>query len=154
MAKTKPGWFAPKYQTFEDWAVAQKNTNSAYFKRIARAHARYPKATLSELRGHGKPTGPRMWMITEDGKTSGVQPKNFKERSKIGTYWNDLHNALNAKDEQTVKEFKRKYNRKTWTDVSGQKHRFNTDIEGDIYWLQLSGELRFGESIYVAEVPA
>lgn len=46
-----PRRFSRAYATFEEWAAAQL-TRSPYSARIARTHARYPKATLSQLRRH------------------------------------------------------------------------------------------------------
>lgn len=46
--------FSVKFKTFEGWLSAQKNQGSKYVQRIAKAHAKYPNATLVELRGHGK----------------------------------------------------------------------------------------------------
>lgn len=43
--------FSRAYPTFEAWAAAQP-TRSPYTARIARTHARYPTATLSQLRRH------------------------------------------------------------------------------------------------------
>ncbi len=43
--------FSGTYPTFEAWLAAQPSV-SAYRSRIARGHARYPSATLSQLRRH------------------------------------------------------------------------------------------------------
>lgn len=45
--------FSEGFPTFEGWLTAQKNPNSPYVQRIIKAHAKYPNATLRELRGHG-----------------------------------------------------------------------------------------------------
>jgi len=37
---------------FKQWYESKKNKDSAYVLRVARAHARYPHAVLSQLRGH------------------------------------------------------------------------------------------------------
>lgn len=46
-----PRRFSRAYATFEEWAGAQP-TRSPYSARIARTRARYPTATLSQLRRH------------------------------------------------------------------------------------------------------
>lgn len=46
-----PRRFSRSYATFEDWAAAQPR-GGPYTARIARTHARYPTATLSQLRRH------------------------------------------------------------------------------------------------------
>ena len=46
-----PRRFSPAYETFEEWTAAHATT-SHYTTRIARTHARYPSATLSQLRRH------------------------------------------------------------------------------------------------------
>jgi hypothetical protein len=43
--------FSRAYPTFEDWSKAQ-STRSPYAARIERTHARYPTATLAQLRRH------------------------------------------------------------------------------------------------------
>jgi hypothetical protein len=43
--------FSPKYSTFQEWKQANPG-KSEYTERIKREHARYPKASLSQLRGH------------------------------------------------------------------------------------------------------
>ena len=43
--------FSPKYSTYQDWKKANPG-KSEYTERIKREHARYPKASLSQLRGH------------------------------------------------------------------------------------------------------
>ena len=42
--------FSKSYKTYSDWLSKAKKTT--YTKRISRLHTRYPKATLSQLRGH------------------------------------------------------------------------------------------------------
>lgn len=42
--------FSEKHRTFHDWFSAQKK-HTDYVKKIARRHAVYPRASLSELRG-------------------------------------------------------------------------------------------------------
>lgn len=46
-----PRRLSRSFATFEDWAAAQPR-RSPYTARIARTHARYPTATLSQLRRH------------------------------------------------------------------------------------------------------
>ncbi len=46
-----PRSFSRKYPTFEEWTSGQPK-RSPYTTRIARTHARYPTATLSQLRRH------------------------------------------------------------------------------------------------------
>jgi hypothetical protein len=43
--------FSPKYSTYQEWKQANPG-KSEYTERIRREHARYPKASLSQLRGH------------------------------------------------------------------------------------------------------
>ena len=43
--------FSRKYKTFEEWLSRFKGT-SAYKTRIIHAHKNYPRASLSQLRGH------------------------------------------------------------------------------------------------------
>lgn len=46
-----PRTFSRQFASFEDWAKAQPS-RSPYVARIERAHARYPTATLGQLRRH------------------------------------------------------------------------------------------------------
>lgn len=43
--------FSKNYKTFALWRAAHPG-NSSYIRRIEHAHSRYPKASLSQLRGH------------------------------------------------------------------------------------------------------
>ena len=52
-----PRRFSRAYETFEEWIAAQPR-NSTYSARIVRTHARYPTATLGQLRRHPAPGGP------------------------------------------------------------------------------------------------
>ena len=45
--------FSPDFKAFQDWLSSFKGTN-AYRNRIVRLHSKYPKASLSQLRGHPK----------------------------------------------------------------------------------------------------
>ncbi len=45
--------FSKKYKTFEEWLANFKGSES-YRNRIISAHAKYPDATLSQLRGHAR----------------------------------------------------------------------------------------------------
>ncbi|MGP6220503.1 hypothetical protein [Caldiplasma sukawensis] len=45
--------FSPKYRSFEEWLWNFKGSES-YRNRIIRLHEKYPKASLSQLRGHPK----------------------------------------------------------------------------------------------------
>lgn len=47
--------FSKNYKTYNEWLVDQTN-NSNYKARIARLHSLYPRANLSQLRGHAKST--------------------------------------------------------------------------------------------------
>jgi hypothetical protein len=47
--------FSRAYSTFEEWSSVQPR-NTPYATRIARTHARYPSATLSQLRRHPRST--------------------------------------------------------------------------------------------------
>lgn len=44
--------FSKKYPTYAEWAAQAKDTS--YTARIKRLHSQYPKASLSQLRGHPK----------------------------------------------------------------------------------------------------
>jgi hypothetical protein len=46
-----PRRFSREFGTFSDWSRSQ-GSSSAYTRRIARGHARYPSATLGQLRRH------------------------------------------------------------------------------------------------------
>jgi hypothetical protein len=46
-----PRWFSREYATFQDWSNTQ-SARSQYTARILRGHARYPTATLGQLRRH------------------------------------------------------------------------------------------------------
>jgi hypothetical protein len=43
--------FSREFSTYQDWLKSQ-GSNSGYVRRIARTHARYPSATLGQLRRH------------------------------------------------------------------------------------------------------
>lgn len=43
--------FSKNYKTFSSWRAAHPG-NSPYIRRISNAHSRYPRASLSQLRGH------------------------------------------------------------------------------------------------------
>ena len=45
--------FSPERKTFQDWLSGFKGSES-YRNRIIRLHSKYPKASLSQLRGHPK----------------------------------------------------------------------------------------------------
>ena len=45
--------FSPEYKNFEEWLSNFKGTDS-YKNRVIRLHSKYPKASLSQLRGHPK----------------------------------------------------------------------------------------------------
>ncbi|MGP6207905.1 hypothetical protein ACNF42_07770 [Cuniculiplasma sp. SKW3] len=45
--------FSPKYRSFEKWLSNFKGSES-YRNRVIRLHEKYPKASLSQLRGHPK----------------------------------------------------------------------------------------------------
>jgi transposase-like protein len=45
--------FSREFATFQDWSKSQ-GSSSPYSRRIARTHARYPSATLAQLRRHPK----------------------------------------------------------------------------------------------------
>lgn len=45
--------FSSKYETFEEWLKNFKGSSS-YKQRIIKAHEKYPKASLSQLRGHAR----------------------------------------------------------------------------------------------------
>ena len=45
--------FSPEYKAFQDWVSSFKGSDS-YRNRITRLHAKYPNASLSQLRGHPK----------------------------------------------------------------------------------------------------
>ena len=45
--------FSPEYKNFEEWLSNFKGTDS-YKNRVIRLHSKYPRASLSQLRGHPK----------------------------------------------------------------------------------------------------
>jgi uncharacterized protein YaaR (DUF327 family) len=45
--------FSPEYRTFQDW-LSSFNGSDSYRNRITRLHAKYPNASLSQIRGHPK----------------------------------------------------------------------------------------------------
>lgn len=47
-----PKLFSKQHHTYEEWRIQAPNT--AHTRRIEKAHARYPDATYSQLRGHPK----------------------------------------------------------------------------------------------------
>lgn len=49
--------FSNEFRTFEEWRAAQRG-HSSYARRIARTHARYPTASLSQLRRHPRAEQP------------------------------------------------------------------------------------------------
>ena len=64
--------FSPDYRTYKEWLRDHPGRNT-YEKRIIREHANYPKATLSQLRGHpGKGKKP----------ISKLKPKKEKKKPK------------------------------------------------------------------------
>ena len=63
--------FSPKFRTFTEWKEAHPNIND-YTKRIIREHKSYPRANLSQLRGHHGKRKP----------LSKLKPKKERKKSK------------------------------------------------------------------------
>ncbi len=67
--------FSPDYRTCQDWLSSFKGSDS-YRNRITRLHAKYPKASLSQLRGHPK---------SKEREISTARPEPIYKRS-----WNSI----------------------------------------------------------------
>ena len=63
--------FSPKFKTFSEWKAAH-NYKNKYTERIQREHKSYPKANLSQLRGHHGKRKP----------LSKLKPKKERKKSK------------------------------------------------------------------------
>ena len=63
--------FSPEYKTFQDWLSSFKGSDS-YRNRITRLHAKYPNASLSQLRGHPK---------SKERVVSAIKPEPIYKRS-------------------------------------------------------------------------
>ncbi len=79
--------FSPDYKTFEDWLLNFKGSES-YKKRIIRLHSKYPKASLSQLRGHPK---------GKEKNISELKPKPIYKRS-----WSELTNIERTSREKSL----------------------------------------------------
>ena len=64
--------FSPKFRTYSEWKAAHPNVND-YTKRITREHKSYPKASLSQLRGHHGKRKP----------LSKLKPKKERKKSPV-----------------------------------------------------------------------
>ncbi len=85
--KTKRTRFSPDYETFEDWLLNFKGSES-YKKRIMRLHSIYPKASLSQLRGHPK---------SKEKNISELKPIPIYKRS-----WSELTNKERRSREKSL----------------------------------------------------
>lgn len=63
--------FSPEYKTFQDW-LSSFNGSDSYRNRITRLHAKYPNASLSQLRGHPK---------SKERVVSAIKPEPIYKRS-------------------------------------------------------------------------
>ena len=63
--------FSPKFRTYSEWKAAH-NYKNKYTERIQREHKSYPKASLSQLRGHHGKRKP----------LSQLKPKKERKKSK------------------------------------------------------------------------
>ena len=64
--------FSPKFKTFSEWKAAH-NYKNKYTERIQREHKSYPKANLSQLRGHHGKRKP----------LSKLKPKKERKKSPV-----------------------------------------------------------------------
>lgn len=73
--------FSKKYSTFAKWRTAQRS-DSSYAKQIERLHARYPNATLSQLRRHPgkKQSGLSALKAVKSSSRFGVMTMRERER--------------------------------------------------------------------------
>jgi hypothetical protein len=55
--------FSREFATYQDWSKSQ-GSSSGYSRRVARGHARYPTATLGQLRRHPKIGQTRLGKVT------------------------------------------------------------------------------------------
>ncbi len=79
--------FSPDYRTFKDWE-SNFGGSEPYRNRITRLHAKYPNASLSQLRGHPKP---------RERTVSRLKPEPIYKRS-----WESLSNKYRNQREKSL----------------------------------------------------
>lgn len=171
MADNHRMWFDPKggYKTFQDWKTASEEKVAAgtmtrsYYNRIVNAqirwdrqHARSPyryyTPSLSDLRGHGKPSSDRAIYFPSLNGEQPIIPRNYREASKLGRYYAAVK-GLDSDNPEVVKAAKaelRSLSRMNVYDANGQKHSLKdvTNLEM-IRMMQDAEVLPEGDSIYV-----
>lgn len=98
--------FSKDYKTFSDW-LKDHPKKSAYNKRIINAHKKYPKASLSQLRGHPNKS-------KAAGGKGKVKPVSKLKRKQIPDYqkkqkkFKKMHKKLHKKVAEKIKNAKQK----------------------------------------------
>lgn len=72
--------FARGFPTYASWAAGRKST--PYNLRISRAHVKYPKATLAQLRGHTPKGKTPLRTLKPRGLPSGLTPREKGVKAK------------------------------------------------------------------------
>ena len=99
--------FSPEYKTFQDWLSSFKGSDS-YRNRITRLHAKYPTASLSQLRGHPK---------FKERVVSTIKPEPIYKRS-----WNSISRKDLNQREKSLEVLRKVRNGESLSNASRELH--------------------------------
>ena len=118
--------FSKDYRTFEDWLKAHPE-QTAYNQRIIRGHSVFPKATLSQLRGHA-PKGKK--------PVSRLKPVPVYKRS-----WNSLNKRQLSQREKSLDVLRKVRDGQSITNASRELHTTpNTVIKNTHAFKKVNGK--------------